>query len=845
MPSLRSTSVWATVLVSWPELVRAGAALSAGRAWLARFLLALPGVSLLLALLVFLARVSRHAFGLVFVAGAFWLAWWVGPSSLFTLHPVLAPHAPPADADWWVGFWLSLWGLCASVLWFRLPLSLGMRVPACLWSAFVIVLAPYALFCALTFLLYGTNWLDLGSAQRIREHWISGGRLPWVFGLLFVGASALSLLVLVAFVLRPSAGLTLLSSSCVRSLRLAWRFLPLVVVVGSALWVLDVGPDRAVVFLERFSRDALALVSEHLGLALETADIAPQWLWVGVGVLALWAAQELCARIARALALRFDRFSGRVADARTGALSPTGDGEGAVPAPSLLRVVDARRERAADLYRTLSARLSAQRAVLEGDLERLSRREEELMRQLRALDEAPAAGPAPPVAPPPAVPAPAAAAPSDADPPPAAPSSPVPSEPLVPSVAAPAPAAPPPPDAAPGAAPVVAPDAAPGAPPPSPPAPDVASSAAPAAPAAPPTPALAPAPDPAAPDLSDVVQRRLDSLCADAVPEDRGERFGGVDIDPDAPELVDPDDPSDAYDDGDMGVVWRPPLEDDTSPLEIDESLPLHERVALLNRGEDHADGVVDLIDIEPDGSLSSRASAVYGDPLQSVLDSTVMGTVAATSAVSAVDVDSYGEEADLQVVSDHAEAERVAAPPAQSSPPAPEPAPAAPEAAPVEPAPEQAPPPPPISAEPSRLPSPDWTLATPLEGIGTLLYLEYRAADLSFVHGGPAAPEVASEVIAVLASAASRYDMRTVLDLPRVERDAFPHLSSLVEIGLLDPASEADLSERLTSDLVQRRQRHLDAIHATSQGLRALSDGPARRLGEFMAGLLDAAVEA
>ena len=145
----------------------------------------------------------------------------------------------------------------------------------------------------------------------------------------------------------------------------------------------------------------------------------------------------------------------------------------------------------------------------------------------------------------------------------------------------------------------------------------------------------------------------------------------------------------------------------------------------------------------------------------------------------------------------------------------------------------------------PFCLPCPDWTLATPLEGIGTLLYLEYRAADFSFAPAGPPTPEVATEVIALLASAASRYDMRTVLDLPSAERDCFPHLFSLVVLGLLDPAPEVVVADRLTRNLIARRRRDLDLLCATARDLCALPDPSARRLGEFIASLLDPTVEA
>ena len=106
----------------------------------------------------------------------------------------------------------------------------------------------------------------------------------------------------------------------------------------------------------------------------------------------------------------------------------------------------------------------------------------------------------------------------------------------------------------------------------------------------------------------------------------------------------------------------------------------------------------------------------------------------------------------------------------------------------------------------PTRPPPPDWTLRTPLEHGTSLLYLEYRAADLAFVREGATGPEAAGEAIAALARAAARYDLRTVLGLEPPERDYFPHLQGLAERGLLEPGDEGAIVERIEEDFALRR---------------------------------------
>ena len=110
-------------------------------------------------------------------------------------------------------------------------------------------------------------------------------------------------------------------------------------------------------------------------------------------------------------------------------------------------------------------------------------------------------------------------------------------------------------------------------------------------------------------------------------------------------------------------------------------------------------------------------------------------------------------------------------------------------------------------AASPDKpLPGPDWSLENAPGKNETPLYWEYVAGDFQLLQQAPAPLESAQNCINVLASAASRFDLRTLLDAAPEQRECFPHLVGLLGQGLLDPAPTfRDAVLILTQELVKR----------------------------------------
>ena len=132
---------------------------------------------------------------------------------------------------------------------------------------------------------------------------------------------------------------------------------------------------------------------------------------------------------------------------------------------------------------------------------------------------------------------------------------------------------------------------------------------------------------------------------------------------------------------------------------------------------------------------------------------------------------------------------------------------------------------PPPARAQ--RPAAPDWSLRTPLEGGTSLLYLEYRAADLAFVREDATTGEAAAQATAALARAAARHDLRTVLGLDEPERGYFPHLQGLAERGLLEPGDPSEIREGLEEDFALRRGHRRAAKPAPAATHERRHDAP------------------
>ena len=633
-------------------------------------------------------------------------------------------------------------------------------------------------------------------------------------------------------------------------------------VLGAGGWLLNVGVDEAIVRYELIAAWVLDQLSLHFSEIFDDPTDAPRWVWAIVGAVGLWATTELFALGARVLALRFDRLSSRVALARTGGVYLDPDTGQTSVVSSVSEVFDERRERASAMYREVSARLSAQRVILEDDLVRLERREAELKRQLAGLGAPEEAGFIDDVA-----------GPEFDDLPDSADTPDLTVEDLVQSDPSASPASDPaPPDASSG-------DGSPASvspPPPSPSSP---------LPATPGEPTGGGSSDVEAPFLDDRAREaayaRLDSQAADYEEEQPSKP---VSASPAPPELLEQyEEPADLLADSEgFDTDWKPPVDYGLSSPTAGLS-PGDEARAMERGDDDEDDADLGSVLIEADGSLGDDAVTLYGDPLASMVDDAVKSLAQGERESHIASADREGQDQDLRSVESYAAAEaagvhdgEILGPdgtlpgsisvhrvvPVQESPPPSldlaSPALAVSGSQPAPPrdvlGPPVSTPAPPVSPAPvpvphtlssldryAGLPVPEWDLRTALGDIGSLLYVEYRAADLSFVHGGPAAPDIAEEVIQVLSAVASRYDFRPVVDLPPMRRDMFPHLCSLVEKGLLEPASQHDVAARLRADLMDRRRQYFTSMTIASEGLRAMRDTPSQRLGEFVSGLLDA----